>query len=80
MSNNGVNSNVKETELIELLKGICDEYQDQIELVFHKDHDELFEVHSIILTPALVIEDIIKIVGFVPSKESLLYALRSTGL
>jgi hypothetical protein len=70
----------KDSKLMQLLEEIRGQYGEQIELVIHNDQDELFHEHNITMTPAVVIEDLIKIVGVVPSKESLLYALRCTGL
>jgi hypothetical protein len=80
IENSGVVEGSNDSNLIKLLEEIRGQYGDQIELVIHKKPDELFHEHNITATPALVIEDLIKFVGVVPSKESLLYALQCTGL
>lgn len=80
LSNSEFAAGSNDSKLMKLLEEIRGQYGDQIELVTHKKEDELFHEHNITATPAVVIEDLIKIIGVVPSKDSLLYALRATGL
>ena len=39
-----------------------------------------FDEYHLTATPAVVIEEMIKIIGFCPSKETLVRALRESGL
>ena len=80
LSNSEYTAGSNEGKLVKLLEEIRGQYSNQIELITHKNNDELFHEHNITATPAIVIEDLIKIVGLVPSRESLLYALKATGL
>ena len=80
LSNSEFAERSNDGKLMKLLEEICGQYGDQIDMVTHKQDDELFHEHNITATPAVVIEDLIKMVGIVPSKDSLLYALRVTGL
>ena len=64
-----------------LLREIEAEYGDQIEVVYHTGSgDPEWESYAINNAPALVIGDLVKFVGLAPSKESLVGALRESGL
>ena len=64
-----------------LLKEIEVEYGDQVEIVFHTGPgDEEWEEYAIGNAPALVVGDLVKFVGLAPSRESLVGALRETGM
>jgi len=64
-----------------LLNEIEDEYGDRVEIVYHTGPgDPAWEKYAINNAPALVIGDLVKIVGLAPSKESLVGALREAGL
>jgi len=64
-----------------LLNEIEDEYGDRVEIVYHTGPgDPAWETYAINNAPALVIGDLVKIVGLAPSKESLVGALREAGL
>lgn len=80
LSNSEPAKDSKDRQMLKLLDDFRNDYGSQIETAVHIKPDKLFEEHNITVTPALVIEDLIKIVGVVPSKDSLLYALKSTGL
>ena len=64
-----------------LLKEIESEYGDRVEIVYHTGPgDPAWETYAINNAPALVIGDLVKIVGLAPSKESLVGALLEAGL
>lgn len=64
-----------------LLNEIQAGYGDQVEIVYHTGPDDpAWEEYAINNAPAMVIGDLVKIVGLAPSKESLVGALREAGL
>ncbi len=64
-----------------LLSEIESEYGDRVEIVYHTGPgDPAWETYAINNAPALVIGDLVKIVGLAPSKESLVGALLEAGL
>ena len=64
-----------------LLKEVESDYGDQLDIVFHTGPgDPEWEQYAINNAPALVIGDLVKFVGLAPSKESLIGALRESGL
>lgn len=69
-----------DTCLRDLLDEIKQEYGDRIELVTCRGQNELFEEYCLTATPAVVIEEMVKIMGFCPSKETLVSALKESGL
>ena len=66
--------------LTKLLKEIEQEYSDKVEIVTHKGRNELFEKYSLTSAPAVVVGELVRIMGVCPSKESLVSALREAGL
>lgn len=66
--------------LSKLLEEITQEFGDRVEIATYKGQNELFSEYCLTATPALVIEEMIKIIGFCPSKETLVSALRESGL
>ena len=66
--------------LTKLLKEIEQEYGDKVEIVTHKGRNELFEKYSLSAAPAVVVGELVRIMGVCPSKESLVSALREAGL
>jgi hypothetical protein len=64
-----------------LLQEIQEQYSDQVEIVYHTGRgDAEWEAYAINNAPALVVGDLVKFVGLAPSKESLVSALRESGL
>jgi hypothetical protein len=64
-----------------LLKDIEAEFGAQVDIVYHTGPgDPAWEAYAINNAPAMVIGDLVKIVGLAPSKESLVGALREAGL
>ncbi len=66
--------------LIELLKEIQEEFGEKIELITYQGQNEIFDKYNLTALPAVVVEELVKIVGFCPSKESLISALKEVGL
>lgn len=66
--------------LSRLLEEIRQEFGDKVEIISYKDKNELFDEYHLTATPAVVIEEMIKIMGFCPSKETLVSALKESGL
>jgi hypothetical protein len=64
-----------------LLKEIQAEFGEQVEVIFHTGPgDPEWAEYAIDNAPALVIGDLVKFVGLAPSKESLVGALRESGM
>jgi hypothetical protein len=66
--------------LLHLLNEIGQEYADKVETLFYSDRNDLYEEYNINALPALVIEELMKFVGFCPDKESVIMALQESGL
>ena len=64
-----------------LLNEIQADYGEHVDIVYHTGPDDpAWEEYAINNAPAMVIGDLVKIVGLAPSKESLVGALREAGL
>jgi hypothetical protein len=72
-------SNSKDVSVSKLIDEIAQEFGDKVEIIFYKQQNKLFDDYCITATPAVVIEEMIKIIGFCPSKETLVCALRESG-
>jgi len=67
--------------LSKILQEIEGEFEDQVEIIrYREDGGDVFKEYNLTARPALIIEELIRIMGFCPSKESLLAALRETGM
>ena len=66
--------------LSRLLEEITQDFGDKVEVVTYKEQNKLFDEYCLTTTPAVVIEEMIKIMGFCPSKETLVSALRESGV
>lgn len=66
--------------LSRLLKEIEREFGDKVEIVTYEGHNELFEEYGLTSAPAVVVGELVRIMGVCPSKESLVSALREAGL
>ncbi len=69
-----------DVSLFRLLEEIKHEFGDKVEIISYKGKNELFNEYHLTATPAVVIEEMIKIIGFCPSKETLVSALRESGM
>ena len=63
-----------------LIEEIEDEFGDKVQVTIFGKDDELFKEYNLTMTPAVVIGEMIKMMGFCPSKESFLSALCDMGL
>ncbi len=63
-----------------LLQRVQQEFGDRVEIITHTGRDATWEEKRIANAPALVVGDLVKFVGLVPSYESLIGALREAGL
>lgn len=66
--------------LTKLLKEIEEEFGEKVEIITYQGHNEIFDKYNLTALPAVVVEEIVKIVGFCPSRESLVSALKEVGL
>ena len=66
--------------LSRLLQEIEGEFGDRVEVIIYKGRHELFEKYNLTAAPALVIGELVRIMGVCPSKESLISALKEVGL
>lgn len=66
--------------LTDLLKEIQEEFGEKVEIITYQGQNEIFDKYNLTALPAVVVEELVKIVGFCPSKESLISALKEVGL
>jgi hypothetical protein len=67
-------------KLERLLKEIALEFENKVEIVVYPETSELFEERNLNASPALIIGELIKFIGFCPDKESMIIALKESGL
>jgi hypothetical protein len=63
-----------------LLDEIAKEYGKEIEVFTYEGRVDKFDDYNLTSTPAVVVEELVKMMGFCPSKESLVAALKEVGL
>jgi hypothetical protein len=66
--------------LMRLLDEIRAEYGDKIDITVCKGRSELYEKYHLSAAPAVIVGDLVRIMGLCPSKESLVSALKEAGL
>lgn len=66
--------------LVRLIEEIKQEYKDKIEVQIYRGISEKLKEYNIQTSPAIVIDDDIRIIGVCPSKETLKEALREAGV
>jgi len=66
--------------LTRLLNEVQAEYGDKVEIIIHKGRNELFDKYNLTTAPAVIIGDLVRIMGLSPSKESMIAALKEAGL
>ena len=66
--------------LARLLNEIEEEYGGEVEVVRREGRTGESARYNLTSTPAIVVEELIKMMGFCPSKESLVAALKEVGL
>ena len=66
--------------LMRLLKEIEEEYGDKVEIIINRGRTEEYEKRNLTAAPALIVGDLVRIMGVCPDKESLISALREAGM
>ena len=66
--------------LSRLLGEIKHKLGDKVEIISSQGKTELYDRYNLTATPALVIEETIKTMGFCPSKETIFSSLKESGL
>ncbi len=66
--------------LTELLKEIQKEFGEKVEIITYQGQIELFDQYHLTALPAVVIGEMVKIMGFCPSKESVISGLKELGM
>ena len=66
--------------LSKLIENIIQEFGDNVEILTYQGENDIFNEYCLTITPALVIEEMIKFMGFCPSKDTVISALRESGL
>ena len=66
--------------LSRLLKEIEAEFGEKVEVITCKGRCELFEKYNLTAAPAIVVGELVRIMGVCPSKESLISALKEAGM
>ena len=66
--------------LSKLLKEIEEEFGDKVKVITYKGRNQLFEKYNLTAAPAVVVGELVRIMGVCPSRESLISALKETGL
>jgi hypothetical protein len=66
--------------LSRLLEEIERDCGDQVEIEYHRGNTELFQQYGLTSAPALVVGELVRIMGVCPSRETLIAALREAGL
>lgn len=69
-------------EIVKLCEGVAQEYGPEIDFIKYLGEEgiEKFNEYSLVCVPAVVVNGFIKIEGVVPSRATLLNALREGGL
>jgi hypothetical protein len=68
------------TSLLRLLKEIESEYGDQLDIQVFCGRNELYEKYNLTAAPAVVVGDLVRMMGVCPDKESMMAALKECGL
>ena len=66
--------------LSRLLKEIERDYNNKVEIFTYKGNNELFQEYRLTAAPAIVVEELVRIMGTCPSKETLIAALYEAGM
>jgi len=66
--------------LSKLLKEIEGEFGDKVETTIYRGRHELYEKYNLTAAPAVVVGELVRIMGVCPSKETLIAALQEAGL
>ena len=67
-------------KLLKLVDEMKAKYGEVLDIEIHKGRDKMYEQYGISSAPALIIEEIVRFMGFCPSAETFEMALREMGL
>ena len=73
-------SDPDEVRLSQMLEKIRSKFGEKIQITVSGKEDDLFKAYNLTRTPAVVIGEMIKIMGFCPSEESIISALNDLGI
>jgi hypothetical protein len=66
--------------LMRLMKDIESEYGDQLDIQVYRGRNEMYDKYSLTAAPAVVVGDLVRMMGVCPDKESMVAALKECGL
>lgn len=66
--------------LMRLMKEIESEYGDQLDIQVYHGRNELYDKYNLTAAPAVVVGDLVRMMGVCPDKESMIAALKECGL
>ena len=66
--------------LSKLLKEIETDFKDKVEIYTYKGNNDLFQGYGLTAAPAIVVGELVRIMGTCPSKETLIAALHEAGM
>lgn len=66
--------------LSRLLKEIEAEFGEKVEVIIYRGRNDLFKEYNLASAPAVVVGDLVRIMGLCPSRESLVAALKEAGM
>jgi len=69
-----------DVRLSQMLEKLEAEFGEKLRIMISGKHDETFKAYNLTRTPAMVIGEMIKIMGFCPSEESIISALKDLGI
>ncbi len=70
----------KDDNLLKLLKEIGQEYNEKVEIIINRGWSELYKEYNLSALPALIVDDLIRFIGVCPDKETVLSALKESGI
>ena len=66
--------------LMRLMKEVESKYGDQVEIQVYRGRNELYDKYNLTAAPAVVVGDLVRMMGVCPDMESMLSALKECGL
>ena len=66
--------------LSQMLENLQEKFGETLQITIFGKDDDLFKAYNLTSTPAVVIGEMVKIMGFCPSEESIISALKDLGI
>ena len=66
--------------LSQMLENLQEKFGETLQITIFGKDDDLFKAYNLTSTPAVVVGETIKIMGFCPSEESIISALNDLGI